>query len=59
MGFILDIFSLTMYIPFLQVDEEDISRNAAHLKNIAGFKHYYMIKLAGTSSFIIPMFDVS
>ena len=47
MGFILDIFSLAVYIPFLQVDEEEISRNAAHLKNIAGFKHYYMNKLAG------------
>lgn len=32
MGFILDIFSLAVYIPFLQVNEEDISRNAVHLK---------------------------
>ncbi|MBS4745521.1 hypothetical protein B9G52_18200 [Bacillus safensis] len=38
MGFILDIFSLTMYIPFLQVDEEDISRNAAHLKKYSWFQ---------------------
>lgn len=38
MGFILDIFSLTMYIPFLQVDEEDISRNAAHLKKYYWFQ---------------------
>ncbi|MDG3044238.1 hypothetical protein OE903_11030 [Bacillus sp. B6(2022)] len=40
MGFILDIFNLALYIPFLQVDEEDISRNAAQLKNTAGFKRY-------------------
>lgn len=32
MGFILDIFNLALYIPFLQVDEDDISRNAAQLK---------------------------
>nr|MDH3176229.1 hypothetical protein [Bacillus pumilus] len=37
MGFILDIFSLAVYIPFLQVDEEDISRNAAHLKKHSRF----------------------
>lgn len=40
MGFILDIFNLALYIPFLQVDEDDISRNAALLKNTAGFKRY-------------------
>lgn len=40
MGCIFNIFSLAVYIPFLQVDEEDISRNAAHLKKIAGFKSY-------------------
>lgn len=40
MGFILDIFNLALYIPFLQVDEDDISRNAAQLKNTAGFKRY-------------------
>ncbi|WP_272870247.1 hypothetical protein [Bacillus altitudinis] len=40
MGFILDIFNLALYIPFLQVDEEDISRNATQLKNTAGFKRY-------------------
>ncbi|MFP7344012.1 hypothetical protein [Bacillus safensis] len=38
MGFILDIFSLAVYIPFLQVDEEDISRNAAHLKKYYWFQ---------------------
>lgn len=37
MGFIFDIFSLAVYIPFLQVDEEDISRNAAHLKKFSWF----------------------
>nr|MDF9459567.1 hypothetical protein [Bacillus pumilus] len=41
MGFIFDIFSLAVYIPFLQVDEEDISRNARHIsKNSAGFTRY-------------------
>ncbi|GMG77871.1 hypothetical protein ShirakiTA10_08330 [Bacillus safensis] len=34
MGFILDIFSLTMYIPFLQVDEEDISRKRSTSQKI-------------------------
>ncbi|KUF21987.1 MULTISPECIES: hypothetical protein [Bacillus] len=38
MGFILDIFSLAVYIPFLKVDEEEISRNAAHLKKYSWFK---------------------
>lgn len=37
MGFIFDIFSLAVFIPFLQVDEEDISRNAAHLKKHSWF----------------------
>ncbi|MCM3026240.1 hypothetical protein M3584_04980 [Bacillus safensis] len=38
MGFILDIFSFAVYIPFLQVDEEEISRNAAHLKKSSWFQ---------------------
>ncbi|APT48839.1 hypothetical protein BSA171_15325 [Bacillus safensis] len=38
MGFILDMFSLAVYIPFLQVDEEDISRNAVHLKKYSWFQ---------------------
>lgn len=38
MGFILDIFSLAVYIPFLQVDEEKISKNAAHLKKYYWFQ---------------------
>lgn len=38
MGFILDIFTLALYIPFLQVDEEDISRNAVHLKQYSWFQ---------------------
>lgn len=38
MGFILDIFSLAVYIPFLKVDEEEISRNAAHLKTYSWFQ---------------------
>ncbi|PRR91843.1 MULTISPECIES: hypothetical protein [unclassified Bacillus (in: firmicutes)] len=38
MGFIFDIFSLAVYLPFLQVDEEDISRNAAHLKKYSWFQ---------------------
>ncbi len=37
MGFIFDIFSLDVYIPFLQVDEEDISRNASELKKYSWF----------------------
>lgn len=37
MGFIFDIFSLAVYISFLQVDEKDISRNAAHLKKFSWF----------------------
>lgn len=37
MGFIFDIFSLAVYIPFLQVDEEDISRNASELKRYSWF----------------------
>ncbi|MGX9292162.1 hypothetical protein ACSLGF_13385 [Bacillus sp. A015] len=38
MGFILDIFTLALYILFLQVDEEEISRNAAHLKKYSWFQ---------------------
>ncbi|WP_163115684.1 hypothetical protein [Bacillus safensis] len=38
MGFILDIFSLAVYIPFLQVDEEKISKNAVHLKKYYWFQ---------------------
>lgn len=38
MGFILDIFNLALYIPFLQVDEDDISRNAAQLKKYSWFQ---------------------
>lgn len=38
MGFILDIFILALYIPFLQVDEDDISRNAAQLKKYSWFQ---------------------
>ncbi|WP_338594384.1 hypothetical protein [Bacillus safensis] len=38
MGFILDIFSLAVYIPFLKVDEEEITRNAAHLKKYSWFQ---------------------
>ena len=38
MGFILDIFNLVLYIPFLQVDEDDISRNAAQLKKYSWFQ---------------------
>lgn len=37
-GFILDVFTIALYIPFLQVDEEDISRNAAHLKKYSWFQ---------------------
>nr|WP_283775158.1 hypothetical protein [Bacillus zhangzhouensis] len=37
-GFILDIFTLALYIPFLQVDEEEISRNAVHLKKYSWFQ---------------------
>ncbi|MGE6630753.1 hypothetical protein [Bacillus sp. NPDC077027] len=39
MGFILDMLSLVMYMPFLQVDEEDISRNAKHLKKYVWFQN--------------------
>lgn len=59
MGFILDIFSLAVYIPFLQVDEEDISRNAVHLKKYSWFQALLHDQTCRTSSFIIPMFDVS
>lgn len=38
MGLILDLFNLAVYIPFLQVDEEDTSRNATHLKKYSWFQ---------------------
>lgn len=56
MGFILDIFSLAVYIPFLQVDEEDISRNAAHLKKHSRFHELLNDpNFTDISSFIIQM----
>ncbi|MFS0655094.1 hypothetical protein [Bacillus sp. 179-C3.3 HS] len=38
MGIILDVFLLAMYIPFLQVDEDDISRNINRLKKDSWFQ---------------------
>ncbi|OLP63371.1 hypothetical protein BACPU_33000 [Bacillus pumilus] len=38
MGIILDIFYLAIYKTFLQVDEDDISRNVTHLKKYTWFR---------------------
>lgn len=38
MRLILDLFNLAVYIPFLQVDEDDISKNATHLKKYSWFQ---------------------
>ncbi|MFJ5964001.1 hypothetical protein [Bacillus sp. NPDC093026] len=38
MGLILDMLTFAVYLPFLQVDEEDRSRNAKHLKKYIWFQ---------------------
>ena len=40
MSFILDLLNLTVYLPFLKPDEEDISRNITTLKRYEWFKAY-------------------
>lgn len=39
-GILLDLLTLAVYIPFLQVDEEEIGRNVKRLKKYQWFQTY-------------------
>ncbi|QDP39521.1 hypothetical protein [Radiobacillus deserti] len=41
MRILLDLFNLSVYVPFWKADEEDIGRNIKHLKQYNWFQGYF------------------